>query len=134
MKFKVKAYLSFQTNEVDFNIPKRRKDLVQKVIGSGMHRKIVLTSSLSKDTKYHTEGLSYAMPQPTLEFALLCLKNALFLLPNNSELNLSMTTITNPQTVSLALTPGHNMSMKIFNIYLYILITIIKLYKSFIYM
>lgn len=134
MKFKVKAYLSFQTNEVDFNIPKRRKDLVQKVIGSGMHRKIVLTSSLSKDTKYHTEGLSYAMPQPTLEFALLCLKNALFLLPNNSELNLSMTTITNPQTVSLALTPGHNLSMKIFSIYLYILISIIKLYKSFIYM
>lgn len=75
-----------------------------------MHRKIVLTSSLSKDTKYHTEGLSYAMPQPTLEFALLCLKNALFLLPNNSELNLSMATITNPQTVSLALTPGHNLN------------------------
>ncbi|KAF7414967.1 hypothetical protein HZH68_003456 [Vespula germanica] len=99
-----------RTNEVDFNIPKRRKDLVQKFIGSGMHRKIVLTSSLSKDTKYHTEGLSYAMPQPTLEFALLCLKNALFLLPNNNELNLSMTTITNPQTVSLALTPGHNLN------------------------
>ncbi|XP_043686555.1 CCR4-NOT transcription complex subunit 10 [Vespula pensylvanica] len=103
-------YCHKPTNEVDFNIPKRRKDLVQKFIGSGMHRKIVLTSSLSKDTKYHTEGLSYAMPQPTLEFALLCLKNALFLLPNNSELNLSMATITNPQTVSLALTPGHNLN------------------------
>lgn len=84
--------------------------MVQKVIGSGIHRKIILTSSLSKDTKYHTDGLSYAMPQTTLEFALLCLKNASFLLPNVSELNLSMTTIPNPQTVSLALTPGHNLN------------------------
>lgn len=50
------------------------------------------------------------MPQTTLEFALLCLKNASFLLSNVSELNLSMTTIPNPQTVSLALTPGHNLN------------------------
>ncbi|XP_015190181.1 PREDICTED: CCR4-NOT transcription complex subunit 10 [Polistes dominula] len=103
-------YCHKPTNESDFNIPKRRRDLVQKVIGSGIHRKIILTSSLSKDTKYHTDGLSYAMPQTTLEFALLCLKNASFLLPNVSELNLSMTTIPNPQTVSLALTPGHNLN------------------------
>ncbi|KAG7211993.1 hypothetical protein KM043_011189 [Ampulex compressa] len=96
------------TNEVDFNIPKRRKDLVQKVVGSGIYRKIILASSLSKDTKYHAEGLSYAIPQPTLEFGLLCLKNALFLLPNNNELSLPITTIAGPQAVSLSLTPGHN--------------------------
>lgn len=99
----------FQTNEVDFNIPKRRKDLVQKIVGSGIHKKIILTSSLSKDTKYHTEGLSYAIPQPTLEFALLCLKNALFLLPNNTELSSPLTSMTGPQAVSLSLTTGHNL-------------------------
>ncbi|XP_024943516.1 CCR4-NOT transcription complex subunit 10 isoform X2 [Cephus cinctus] len=95
------------TNEIDFNIPKRRKDLVQKVLGTGLYRKIILASSLSKDTKYDTEGLSYAIPQPTLEFGMLCLKNALFLLPVNNELNLPMTPVAGPQTVSMSLTPGH---------------------------
>ncbi|KZC13924.1 CCR4-NOT transcription complex subunit 10 [Dufourea novaeangliae] len=97
------------TNEVDFNIPKRRKDLVQKVIGSGIHRKIILASSLFKDTKYHSEGFPSAIPQLTLEFASLCLKNALFLLPSTSELNVPITTITGPQSVPLTLTPAHNL-------------------------
>ncbi|XP_012284437.1 CCR4-NOT transcription complex subunit 10 isoform X2 [Orussus abietinus] len=97
------------TNEVDFNIPKRRKDLVQKVIGTGLYRKIILASSLSKETKYHPEGLSYAIPQPTLEFGMLCLKNALLLLPSNNELNLPMTPVAGPQTVSMSLTPGHSL-------------------------
>lgn len=97
------------TNEVDFNIPKRKKDLVQKVIGSGTYKKIILTSSLSQDAKYHSEGLSYAIPQPTLEFALLCLKNALFLLPNSNEHNVPVTTIACPQTVPLPLASGHNL-------------------------
>lgn len=91
------------TNEVDFNIPKRRKDLVQKVVGSGINRKIILASSLSNDVKYHhPEGFSSAIPQLTLEFAYLCLKNALFLLPNNNEFNVSI--MTSPQTVPLTLT------------------------------
>lgn len=98
-----------QTNEVDFNIPKRRKDLVQKVVGSGIYRKIILASSLSKDIKYHSEGFPFAIPQLTLEFASLCLKNALFLLPNNSEINIPITTIAGPQTVPLSLTTGHNL-------------------------
>lgn len=99
----------FQTNEVDFNIPKRRKDLVQKIVGTGIYRKIILASSLSKDVKYHSEGFPSAIPQLTLEFASLCLKNALFLLPNNNELNVPVATIANSQTMPLSLTAGHNL-------------------------
>ncbi|KOX77546.1 CCR4-NOT transcription complex subunit 10 [Melipona quadrifasciata] len=102
-------YCHKPTNEVDFNIPKRRKDLVQKVVGSGIYRKIILASSLSKDVKYHSEGFPFAIPQLTLEFASLCLKNALFLLPNNNEINIPITTIAGPQTVPLSLTAGHNL-------------------------
>lgn len=102
----------FQTNEVDFNIPKRRKDLVQKVVGSGFYKKIILASSLSKDSKYHPEGFPSAIPQLTLEFASLCLKNALFLLPNNNELNVPLTTIASPQAVPLSLTASHNLGIK----------------------
>ncbi|KOC65130.1 CCR4-NOT transcription complex subunit 10 [Habropoda laboriosa] len=102
-------YCHKPTNEVDFNIPKRRKDLVQKVVGSGIYRKIILASSLSKDIKYHPEGFPSAIPQLTLEFASLCLKNALFLLPNNNELNVPMATIAGSQTVPLSLTASHNL-------------------------
>nr|XP_012153711.1 PREDICTED: CCR4-NOT transcription complex subunit 10 isoform X1 [Megachile rotundata] len=106
-------YCHKPTNEVDFNIPKRRKDLVQKIVGSGIYRKIILASSLSKDVKYHPEGFPSAIPQLTLEFASLCLKNALFLLPNNNELNVPMTTITNSQAVPLSLTAGHNLEQNV---------------------
>ncbi|XP_076547685.1 CCR4-NOT transcription complex subunit 10 isoform X2 [Osmia lignaria lignaria] len=102
-------YCHKPTNEVDFNIPKRRKDLVQKIVGTGIYRKIILASSLSKDVKYHSEGFPSAIPQLTLEFASLCLKNALFLLPNNNEVNVPVATIANSQTVPLSLTAGHNL-------------------------
>ncbi|XP_026830307.1 CCR4-NOT transcription complex subunit 10 isoform X3 [Ooceraea biroi] len=98
------------SNEIDFDISKRRKDLVQKVIGSGIYRKIILATSLSNGINYHTEDLSYAIPQPTLEFGSLCLKNALFLLPNN-EPNVLVTNITNTQTMSLSLTSGHSLGV-----------------------
>ncbi|XP_069676719.1 CCR4-NOT transcription complex subunit 10-like isoform X2 [Periplaneta americana] len=69
-------------NESDFNIHARRKDLVQGVVGAGSHRKIILTPQLSKDTKYSCEGQSFAIPVATVEFASLCLRNALLLLPD----------------------------------------------------
>ncbi|XP_048509069.1 CCR4-NOT transcription complex subunit 10 isoform X2 [Athalia rosae] len=100
-------YCHKPTNEVDFNVQKRRKDLVQKVVGNGIYRKIILASALSKDTKYHTEGLSYAIPQPTLEFGMLSLKNALFLLPDDNEVNLPLTPLAGPQSVPISLTPSH---------------------------
>ncbi|KAH0948907.1 hypothetical protein HN011_007678 [Eciton burchellii] len=97
-------------NEVDFDISKRHKDLVQKIVGSGIYRKIILATSLSNDINYHTEDLSYAIPQPTLEFGSLCLKNALFLLPNN-ESNILVTNVANTQTMSLSLTTGHSLDV-----------------------
>ncbi|XP_043279796.1 CCR4-NOT transcription complex subunit 10 isoform X2 [Venturia canescens] len=98
------------TNAVDFDIAKRREDLVQRVIGAGRHRKIILASALSKDTKYHTENLSYAIPQPTMEFAMLCLKNALFALPANddesSSLPISCPVVSASTSVSMSLSGG----------------------------
>ncbi|CAG5088694.1 Similar to CNOT10: CCR4-NOT transcription complex subunit 10 (Gallus gallus) [Cotesia congregata] len=81
------------SNKIDFDMTTRRQrptmrsqrgrcqDLVQKAVGGvGQHRKLILASALNKDSRYHTQSLAYAMPQPTLEFAMLCLKNALFTL------------------------------------------------------
>lgn len=71
----------FQNNEEDFNIHARKNDLVQSVIGSGQHRKLIIANKLSKDYPYNNEYQSYAIPAPTLEFAFLCVRNALHLLP-----------------------------------------------------
>ncbi|XP_015110061.1 CCR4-NOT transcription complex subunit 10 [Diachasma alloeum] len=100
-------YCHKPSNEVDFDIPKRREDMVQKVVGTGAHRKIILASALSKDTQYHVENLSYAIPQPTLEFGMLCLKNALFTLPEEeqSTRTFSIPSPPNP-SVSSAVTSG----------------------------
>lgn len=102
---------TFQANDIDFDTSKRRKDLVQKVIGSGINKKIILATSLSSGINYQTEDLSYAIPQPTLEFGSLCLKNALYLLPNNNEPNILLTNMANTQTMSLSLTSTHNLGM-----------------------
>ncbi|XP_049815673.1 CCR4-NOT transcription complex subunit 10 [Schistocerca nitens] len=70
------------SNEHDFNIHARRKDLVQKVIGAGCHRKIVLASSLNASEQCaQQENQSPSVPSITLEFAALCLRNTLVLLP-----------------------------------------------------
>jgi CCR4-NOT transcription complex subunit 10 len=53
------------------------------VVGTGTHRKIILTPQLSSDTKYSCEGQSFAVPVATVEFASLCLRNALLLLPDS---------------------------------------------------
>lgn len=101
---------NMQTNAADFDIAKRREDLVQRVIGTGRHRKIILPSALSKDTKYHSENISYAILQPTIEFAMLCLKNALFALPANddesSSLPISCPVVSTSTSVSMSLSGG----------------------------
>lgn len=56
---------------------------MQGVVGTGTHRKIILTPQLSRDTKYSCEGQSFAVPVATVEFASLCLRNALLLLPES---------------------------------------------------
>lgn len=103
---------------MEFDIAKRREDLVQKVVGTGRHRKIILASALSKDTRYHAESISYAMPQPTLEFGMLCLKNALFTLSMTEEearsLSVSCPAVSATTTgVSMSLSGGLGKMIKI---------------------
>ncbi|KAJ8932066.1 hypothetical protein NQ314_014966, partial [Rhamnusium bicolor] len=73
-----------ETNETDFDIQRKQKELIIEVVGSKDKQKIVLTSNLSKDKKYSTESQSYAVPVPSLEFASLCLRNASLLIPSDT--------------------------------------------------
>ncbi|XP_022083973.1 CCR4-NOT transcription complex subunit 10-like isoform X2 [Acanthaster planci] len=59
-----------------------RRGIVRNVIGSGPHRKVILSPG-SSEYKY-SDGQSAAFPAPTLEFASLCLSNALSLLPEET--------------------------------------------------
>lgn len=43
---------NFQSNEVDFAVQKRQKELVAEIVGVKEKQRVVLTSSLSKDRKY----------------------------------------------------------------------------------
>ncbi|CAG9764189.1 unnamed protein product [Ceutorhynchus assimilis] len=71
-----------KSNEEDFDFQKKQNELISEVIGNGDLRKIILTSNLSKDKKYNTESQSSAIPVPSLEFAVLCLRNAFLLIPD----------------------------------------------------
>ncbi|XP_060523703.1 CCR4-NOT transcription complex subunit 10 isoform X2 [Cylas formicarius] len=73
------------SNEVDFDIQKRQKELIVKVAGSKDKQKAILTTNLSKDKKYSSETQSYAVPVPSLEFASLCLRNAYLLIPSDKK-------------------------------------------------
>lgn len=50
------------------------KKIVHKVISSGMHTKIILTPSSKRNVS--KEHQSYAIPTPSIEFAVVCLRNA----------------------------------------------------------
>nr|XP_022912981.1 CCR4-NOT transcription complex subunit 10 [Onthophagus taurus] len=73
-----------ESNELDFDLSKKRDEYVVETIGKGGNRRVVLNTNLSKDKKYSTESQSYAVPVPTLEFAILCLRNAEELLPSDT--------------------------------------------------
>uniref|UniRef100_A0A8D8VMR5 CCR4-NOT transcription complex subunit 10 n=2 Tax=Cacopsylla melanoneura TaxID=428564 RepID=A0A8D8VMR5_9HEMI len=66
-------------NAMDLNINERKKDIILNTIGSGAHRKIVLNQDIFNNIKYSCEAESYAIPVASLEFASLCLRNALVL-------------------------------------------------------
>nr|CAH7758857.1 unnamed protein product [Callosobruchus chinensis] len=70
-----------ETNEADFE---KQKNLILDIVGCKDKQKVILTTNLSKDKKYSTESQSYAVPVPSLEFASLCLRNALLLVPPSS--------------------------------------------------
>ncbi|XP_046872286.1 CCR4-NOT transcription complex subunit 10 isoform X2 [Hypomesus transpacificus] len=57
-----------------------KKGIVQSIVGQGYHRKIVLASQSTQNTIY-SEGQSAAIPVASMEFAAICLRNGLLLLP-----------------------------------------------------
>lgn len=73
-------------NRVDFDSTQFQKKMCISRIGQTMdNMKYVLPTRVSNDQKYSTEGQSYAVPIPTLEFASICLRNSLILIPSESD-------------------------------------------------
>ncbi|RZF43999.1 hypothetical protein LSTR_LSTR007271 [Laodelphax striatellus] len=68
-------------NSVDFDFQTKRKQLIQGVVGSGQHRKIILNPLVFSNSHYSYEAQSFAIPVASLEFASLCLRNAQLLVP-----------------------------------------------------
>ncbi|XP_076034064.1 CCR4-NOT transcription complex subunit 10 isoform X2 [Oratosquilla oratoria] len=83
--------------EDDGNKSNLRKSLVQGVVGVGAHRKICLSMSISGHNKRVSEmPLDANDPEMSLEFARLCLRNAISLLPDN----ISISSLTDEQEAS----------------------------------
>uniref|UniRef100_A0A452I509 CCR4-NOT transcription complex subunit 10 n=1 Tax=Gopherus agassizii TaxID=38772 RepID=A0A452I509_9SAUR len=59
-----------------------KKGIVQSIVGQGYHRKIVLASQSIQNVVYN-DGQSSAIPVASMEFAAICLRNALLLLPED---------------------------------------------------
>uniref|UniRef100_A0A8C2Z5L7 CCR4-NOT transcription complex subunit 10 n=1 Tax=Cyclopterus lumpus TaxID=8103 RepID=A0A8C2Z5L7_CYCLU len=59
-------------------------DKLSSIVGQGYHRKIVLASQSTQNTIY-SEGQSAAIPVASMEFAAICLRNALLLLPEHQQ-------------------------------------------------
>ncbi|KAI0221541.1 CCR4-NOT transcription complex subunit 10-A [Lamellibrachia satsuma] len=68
------------SNDEDRNLP-QRMEVIQGSVGSGIHRKLILGTG-AKEKKISAD--SGAIPMASLEFASLCLKNAMLLLPTGS--------------------------------------------------
>lgn len=74
------------SNEDSFNISERLR-VIEGSVGSGIHRKVIFGRGLSPE---YIQGSSAdfktsAIPNATLEFAALCLRNALLLLPSDEQ-------------------------------------------------
>lgn len=70
----------------------KKSEYVRGVVGGGAHRKIVLSPRDHNSKSVKQEGQSSAMPSPTLEFASICLCNAMLLLPSEETLESNMST------------------------------------------
>lgn len=76
-----------------------KKRIISSVVGSGIHRKYILEPS--PKIKFPEDGHSSAIPNPNLEFAALCLRNAVTLIQNyknkfngNNSVNVNLTSWT----------------------------------------
>uniref|UniRef100_A0A3Q3W360 CCR4-NOT transcription complex subunit 10 n=1 Tax=Mola mola TaxID=94237 RepID=A0A3Q3W360_MOLML len=76
-----------------------KKGIVQSIVGQGYHRKIILASQSTQNTIY-SEGQSAAIPVASMEFAAICLRNALLLLPEHQQQDIK--TENNSKTSSLS--------------------------------
>uniref|UniRef100_A0A4W3J0N7 CCR4-NOT transcription complex subunit 10 n=1 Tax=Callorhinchus milii TaxID=7868 RepID=A0A4W3J0N7_CALMI len=76
--------VSLQTSEQETRGLPSKKGIVQSVLGQGYHRKIVLASQSMQNTVYN-DGQSSAIPVASMEFAAICLRNALLLLPEDQQ-------------------------------------------------
>lgn len=61
-----------------------KKGIVQSIVGQGYHRKIVMASQSVQNLLYN-DGESSAIPVASMEFAAICLRNALLLLPEDQQ-------------------------------------------------
>ncbi|ESO98211.1 hypothetical protein LOTGIDRAFT_114420 [Lottia gigantea] len=68
-----------ENNEDDRKLEKRL-EVIQNSVGMGIHRKLILGPGLKHNI---TSSGNSAIPAPTIEFASLCIRNALFLLPDD---------------------------------------------------
>ena len=75
---------TFRSSNDDSFLIAERLRVVEGAVGSGIHRKVVFGRGLSPDYNQgsSSEFKTSAIPNATLEFASLCLRNALLLLPN----------------------------------------------------
>lgn len=72
-------------NEETFNLAGRRKELVQGICRNKNNSCIILNNKIYQDSNYNSETQSYAVPMPTMEFASICGRNALLLLPKETS-------------------------------------------------
>jgi len=79
---------SRSSNEDSFEISQKLK-ILEETVGSGVHGKVVFGRGLAGD--YNQGSASYfktsAIPNATLEFASLCLRNSLLLLPSENSVS-----------------------------------------------
>lgn len=71
------------SNDADYDMAKKQKEMLIEIVGTRQRQKYVLNTKLTKDKKFGVESQSYAVPVPTLEFASICLRNALISLPSD---------------------------------------------------
>lgn len=68
----------------------KKSEFIRGVLGASVHRKLVVSPTKDHLKQRSQEGQSAAMPAATLEFANICLTNALLLLPPESQMEAAM--------------------------------------------
>ncbi|CAG0915772.1 unnamed protein product [Notodromas monacha] len=84
-------------NEPDFHFQDRKKSLVRGSVGSGIHRKLILPTKLAQCGPARGDpNVSVLTPLPRLEFADVCLKNALVIIKRKDDPGTSLAPFNTP--------------------------------------